>query len=428
MTRLLRLPPRGRSGDWLVALSVALVLAIQPIWPDRTAITVAAAVGLTLLAATRWKLRWLPVVVLVGCAVLLRLAMFGTHASDVSDVTRQAIQYAFGGDNPYGFGYGVSRPMGAPYPYGPIDLLWYAPFAFDPTVLELMVSIGITIMLAIRAANGRPVGLAIFALAPPLVLASVDGSNDTSAGLLILAALVIASHRPKLGAALLAVAVAFKPYAIAWLPPLVAFAGIPTLIAFLAASVVAWAPVIWPWGIGSYFKSLQLAQETHLRSAYWSLGAILDSFAPDAVARALETVRYFFAGLVAIYGSVKIRTMDRVIVVGTLVVLIAQFGGYFGSYVYLAAIAPILCWRVDDWVRRALPEAARAYEASVAARVRARGPLPAPLPVPGAASASVHVAASAAVPAQGSAAFAGAPPPASMRGEVTRPIRRVPSA
>jgi hypothetical protein len=425
MTRLLRIPPQGRSGDWLVALSVALVLAIQPIWPDRTAIAVAGAIGLTLLAATRWKLRWLPVLVLLGCAIALRMAMFGTHASDVSDVTRQAIQYATSGQNPYGFGYGVSRPIGAPYPYGPIDLLWYAPFVFDPTVLEVMVSIGITILLAIRAANGRPVGLAIFALAPPLVLASVDGSNDTSAGLLILAALVIAAHRPKVGAGVLAIAVAFKPYAIAWLPPLVAFAGIPTLLVFLATSVVAWAPVIWPWGIGSYFKSLQLAQETHLRSAYWSLGAILDWFAPDAVARALETVRYFIAGLVAIYGSAKIRTMDGVIVVGTLVFVIAQFAGYFGSYVYLAAVAPILCWRVDDWVRAALPEVVHAYEASVAARVRSRAPAPAPSAV---ASSAAFAAPAAPTPVVAPAAFAGGPPPAAIRGEVARPIRRLPSA
>lgn len=389
MKRLLRLPPQGRSGDWLVALSVALVLAIQPIWPDRTAIGVAGLLGLTLLAATRWKLRWVPVIVLVVCAVMLRAAMFGTHASDVSDVTRAAIGFAYGGGNPYGFGYFESRPMGAPFPYGPIDLYWYAPFAFDPTVLEVGVSIAITIMLAIRAAGGRPMGLAIFAVAPPLVLASVDGSNDTSAGLFILAALVIAAQRPKLGAAVLAVAVAFKPYAIAWLPPLVALAGLPALLAFGAASLVAWAPVIYPWGVGSYLKSLSMAQETHLRASYWSLGAILNSFAADAIARALETARYFVAGVVAIYGSARIRTMDGVIVVGTLVFLIAQFGGYFGSYVYLAALAPILCWRVDDWLHQALPEIAHAYEVSVSARVR-RPEVQVPV----------------------TASFAGAPPPA----------------
>lgn len=41
--------------------------------------------------------------------------------------------------------------------------------------------------------------------------------------------------------------------------------------------------------------------------------------------------------------------------------LIAQFGGYFGSYVYLAAVAPILCWRIDDWLRAGLPEVLHAY-------------------------------------------------------------------
>ncbi|HET7182048.1 MAG TPA: hypothetical protein VFI15_07445 [Candidatus Limnocylindrales bacterium] len=413
-TRFLRLPPQGRSGVWLVALAIALVLAIQPIWPDRTAAGVTGLIGLTLLAAMRWKLRWVPVIVLVICAIALRLAMFGTHASDVSDVTRAAIGFAYGGGNPYGFGYFESRPMGAPFPYGPIDLYWYAPFVFDPTVLELIVSVFITILLAVRAANGRPVGLAIFAVAPPLVLAAVDGSNDTSAGLLILAALVVAGRYRLLGASLLAVAVAFKPYAIAWLPPLIAFAGVPALLAFLVVSLVAWAPVIYPWGIGSYMKSLSMAQQTHLRSAYWSLGAILDSFAPDAVARALETVRYFVAGVVAIYGSARIRTLDGVIVVGTLVFLIAQFAGYFGSYVYLAAVAPVLCWRVDDWVRGALPEVIHAYEASVASRVH----LPhADAPV--------------------GAAFAGAPPSESVaastrtvrpeRADLPRPVRRLPS-
>ena len=409
IARFLRIPPRGRSGDWLVALAIALVLAIQPIWPDRTAIGVSGLIGVTLLAATRWKLRWIPVLVLVACAIALRGAMFGHYVSDVADVTRAAIGYSMGGGNPYGFGYFESRPMGAPFPYGPINLYWYALFSFDPTVLELAVSLGIVAMLAIRALNGRPVGLAIYAVAPPLVLATTDGSNDTSAGLLILAALVVAARRPKLGAALLAVAVSFKPYAIAWLPPLVAFAGVSSLLVFLVTSVAAWAPVIWPWGIGSYMRSLSMAQQTHLREAYWSLGAIVDSFAPDAVARALETVRYFVAGLLAIYGSARIRTMDGVIVVGTLVFLIAQFAGYFGSFVYLAAIAPILCWRVDDWLHRVLPEVAHAYEVSVAARLRP----------------------AAVLPAGSVGGFAGAPAPSTMAASpadlAARPVRRLPS-
>lgn len=366
------MPPRGRSGAWLFALGIALVLAIQPIWPDRAAVSVAAAIALTLVAAARWQLRWAPVVVLVGCAIALRLAVIEQEASDVSDVTSAAIQTVLNGGNPYGFGYVVSRPAWAPFPYGPVALLWYLPAFRDPALIEFVVSIALTLYFGVRAANGRPVGLAIFALAPPLVLAAVDGSNDTSAGLLILAALVVAAKRPAIGAVLLAVAVAFKPYAIAWLPPLVLWAGLSTAIVFALASLVAWSPVLIAWGPASYLRSLSMAHEVHLRQAYWSLAAILDGILPGNSARALETIRYFLSGAVAIFGGMRVRSIDGVIIVGTVVFLIAQFGGYFGSYVYLAAIAPILCWRIDDWLRRGLPEVMRAYSdmPDVARRLR----------------------------------------------------------
>ena len=357
----LRMPPRGRSGAWLFALGIALVLAIQPIWPDRTAVAVAAAIAVTLVAAARWQLRWTPVIVLVACAIVLRLAVMEREASDVSDVTSAAIQTVLNGNNPYGFGYVVSRPPWAPFPYGPVALLWYLPVFRDPAMIEFLVSIALILFFGVRAANGRPVGLAIFATAPPLVLAAMDGSNDTSAGLLILAALVVAAKRPLIGAVLLAVAVAFKPYAFAWLPPLVIWAGLPTLVAFGIASLVVWAPVLVAWGPSSYLRSLSLAHEVHLRQSYWSLAAVLEPFLPGGAGRVLETARYFVAGAVAVLGGLRVRSIDGVIIVGTVVFLIAQFGGYFGSYVYLAAIAPILCWRIDDWLRRGLPEVVRAY-------------------------------------------------------------------
>jgi hypothetical protein len=381
LRRLLRLPPRGRSGGWLLALGIALILAIQPAWPDRTAIAVAGAIALTLVAAARWQLRWLPVVVLVGCAIALRLAMFGTESSDVSDVTTAAMREMLQGHDPYGFGYGASRPMGAAFPYGPLVLLWYLPALANPKLIELVVSVGMLLYFAVRAGRGRPIGLVVFALAPPLVMATVDGSNDTSAGLLILVALVLAARRPVLGAVVLAAAVAFKPYAIAWVPPLVLWAGLPALAAFVVASVVAWSPVLFVWGPGSYLRSLAMAQETHLRQAYWSLGAIVDSFAPGA-GRVLETARYFLSGAVAVLGGLRVRTIDGVIIVGAVAFLIAQFGGYFGSYVYLGAVAPILCWRVDDWLRRGLPEVMHAYAegAGVAHRLRRPAAIPAPLP------------------------------------------------
>jgi hypothetical protein len=239
VTRLLRLPPRGRSGTWLIALGTGLVLAIQPIWHDNYAIGVTGLIALALIACARWQLRWVPVLVVIFCGVMLRWSVSTTEASDVSDVTRLAIMTMQEGSNPYGIGYFISRPPGAAFPYGPVDLFWYLPFVSDPTQAEGLVTCALLGFFGVRAGMGRPIGLVIFALAPPLVLASVDGSNDTSAGLLILVALALAEKRPALGAAVLAVAVAFKPYAIAWLPPLALWAGAPAILGFSAASFVA---------------------------------------------------------------------------------------------------------------------------------------------------------------------------------------------
>jgi hypothetical protein len=344
-----------------VALGIGLVLAVQPMWADRTAAGVAGAIALTLVAATRWQLKWLPVVVLVLCGLALRLSVLGREMSDVADVTSAAIGMMNAGFDPYGIPYMVSRPMGAAFPYGPVALFWYLPFRHDPAMLEFFVSVALLCYFGLRAANGRPIGLAVMALAPPLVLAAMDGSNDTSAGLFILGAFVLGANRPVLGAAVLAVAVGFKAYAFAWVPAFLVWAGLPAAIAFLGASLVAWGPVLFGWGPDSFLKSLAMAQQTHMRQAYWSFAAILDSIAPGVAPRALETIRYVVAGGVALLGARVARSLDGVIVVGTLAFVLAQFGGYFGSYVYLAAIAPLLCWRVDDWLRMGLPELQRAY-------------------------------------------------------------------
>ena len=70
-----------------------------------------------------------------------------------------------------------------------------------------------------------------------------------------------------------------------------------------------------------------MAQQTHMRQAYWSVASILDGIMPGAAPRALETIRYFVAGGVAVIGARFARSMDGVIVVGTLAFVLAQFGG-----------------------------------------------------------------------------------------------------
>ncbi len=344
------LPSRLRGERDLpmwTGLAIALILVVQPGRTGGVILTVLIILSLTLLASKGWRLGWIGIAVLLGVGIALRLAVFDHRASDVLDVTGDALRRAFLGFSPWGHGFASSRPTGAPFPYGPLGLFWYTPAIDAPRQLELFVSCAILAMLAV---HGRPLGLAVYATAPTLVLTATDGSNDTSAGLLIMVALVVAAKRPWLGAALLAVAVAFKPYAAAWAPALFVYGGLPALAAFGLTSLAVWAPSAVNWGIGNYFRSLQAAEETHF-GTYWSIGVIYESaFNHSAPREALNAMRLVLAATIGISSLWFIKSMDRVILSGIAVFVVVMFGGYWGSYAYLGAIAPIICWRLDDWL------------------------------------------------------------------------------
>jgi hypothetical protein len=267
--------------------------------------------------------------------------------SDVMDVTAAAIGQVLSGGNPYGIGYAASRPAGAPFPYGPLALLWYAPVRADGWMLELVVSCVVLTLLALR---GRLLGLAIYALGPTLIATASDGSNDTSVGLVLLAAFVLGRRRPLLGAVLLAAAVALKPYAAAWLPAYLVWGGWAVAGTVAAVSLVLWSPVLLGWGIGSFLRSLQMANEVHALP-YWSLGTIYEAVTQQTAPRELlDQARLALGGLVAVATIRWSRSLDGVILAGTAVYLVTLFGGFWGTYAYFGAIAPILCWRIDDWL------------------------------------------------------------------------------
>jgi hypothetical protein len=349
--------PRRLRGErdtamW-VALGLALILSIQPDDSGAVRLTVIGGLFLAFLAARWLRLGWWGIAILLIAGMSLRLGVWNHRASDVLDVTSDAVRLALLGLNPWGHGYEISRPPGAPFPYGPLEILWYSPGVGDPRQLELFVSMAVLALFAVR---GRPVGLAVYALAPTIILTSSDGSNDTSAGLLILAALAVAAKRPWVGAGILALAVAFKLYALAWLPALLAFGGAPALAAFVGVSALAWAPAFYAWGVDNFLVSLQLADQAH-RLAYWSIGVIYEDitqrYAPHAL---LDQIRLVVAVVVTLGGLIVAKSIDRVIAVGTIIFIIVMFGGFWGSYAYLGAIAPILCWRLDDWLRLPVPE------------------------------------------------------------------------
>lgn len=339
-------PPTTRAelAVWL-GLIVALVGLLQSGTPPRVAVLSLIVVAITLALSLRWRIGWAAVVVLLVVGIALRVVP-SSGFSDVLLVSEAAAREVLAGGNPYGHGYSESLPPGAPFAYGPLALLWYLPSLDDPGRLELLAAFVVLGALAVR---GRPLGLAIYAVTPAFVVSATDGSNDTTAGLLILVALLVALRAPLGGAVLLALAVAFKPYALAWLPGLIAYAGaVGPLLAFIAASAVLWLPALLAWGPESLLWSFRRADEVHAQP-YYSLAYALGS--PEQVPRGLwQGLRIGVGVLLAVGSFVLVRSAASFIIVGTLVFGATLFLGWWGTFAYLAAVAPVLCWHVDDWL------------------------------------------------------------------------------
>ena len=265
-------PEPAREWSTWLALLVAAALLTGTGTPPVTVVACLFGVTATLLVSLRWQIAPVAIVVLLLAGLALRSAAVGGGWSDVLVVTRAAIETMLDGANPYGIGYAQSVPPGAPFAYGPVALLWYLPVATEAGRLELLLTMG---LLAVFALRGRPLGLALYATLPALLVTSTDGSNDTSAGVLLLVALLAAQRRPVLGAVFLAVAVAFKPYALAWLLPLLAYGGVAwPLIAFVATSAVAWGWAVIAWGPAPILDSLRRADGLHAQ-AYYSLAWVV---------------------------------------------------------------------------------------------------------------------------------------------------------
>ncbi|MDQ3492445.1 MAG: hypothetical protein M3452_04195 [Chloroflexota bacterium] len=337
-------PTLARDGPvWLALLVAALLLA--GVGTPRTAqVFCLLLVVATLFVSLRFRIGPAVVVVLLAVGVLMRSALVGFGQSDVLAVTGMAIEHALAGGNPYGVGYPGPSSTGAPFAYGPLALLWYLP-STDPRVVEMGVSLLILVVLAIR---GRVLGLAAYAASAVLLVTASDGSNDTSAGLFLLVALLAAQRSALMGGALLGLAVTFKPYALAWLPPLLVLWGPgAALLGFGAVALATWGPVLLIWGPASVLTSLRMAEAVHDR-AYYSVayGLSLD----PALRPLLESLRFVAGGLLATGSWLVVRSPASMILWGTAIFLATLFLGFWSTFAYFAAVAPVLCWHLDEWL------------------------------------------------------------------------------
>lgn len=314
-----------------IALGLAAVMLLM--WGEFRAETPLFLLAPLFVLSLRFRLGPLPAITLVLVGIGLGVPSWGV-GSDVLDVTRAAISQLPA--SPYGHPFEASRPPGAPFPYGPVALAWYA---LLPAWAELLSSIAI---MGLLAGRGALVGLAIFATQRLFAIYATNGANDISMGLLILVGLMVAERWPRLGAAILGLAGAFKLYALAWLPGAFRFGGWRAGLAYIGAFAAGWLPAILLWGAGAIAWSLTEGAAMHERP-WFSLAFQV----PVHEQLAFEALAFGLGGLAAIWAYFWSTNFSRFIFAGAGIFLVVLFAGWWASISYLAALAPALCWQLD---------------------------------------------------------------------------------
>jgi hypothetical protein len=334
-------------------LWLALVLGVAFLIPfAQTSLHLVTSIfilGGTLALSIRWRMGYLVVLVLVGLGIWLRYPnQFVGGYSDVLTVTRLAIERMLTGQSPYGVGYEGSLPPGSPFPYGPLTLLWYLPFRDDPKRVELYVSV---VVLLLLAARGGPLGLVLYALSPLLIALTADGSNDTSAGLFLLFAVIAIPRAPWLGGLLLGLAAGFKLHNAAWLPALVFWSGTIGLAGFLVGAALTWGTATVVFGPGSMMEGVRLTAAIVQSRSFWSLAWLIEWWSATSMPPTLfNGLRIVLGAVSAVVTGRRVRSGRDVAAAGTWVFLVTLYTGYWSSFSYLGAVAPVVCWHLDDWI------------------------------------------------------------------------------
>jgi hypothetical protein len=264
-------------------------------------------------------------------SMLLRLAYAGIGATDQIAVSQAAAARVFAGLSPYGIGYAATNPPGAPYPYGPIGVVWWSP---GPPI-ELVAA---ALVLAVLARERAWFTFGLYASVPFVVYLNATGVNDYSLGLLIAIGLLLLRHRPLAGAGILALAGALKPYAAAWFLPAIGFGGVQVGMALLAATLVLWSPLLF-WGPGGFLRSLDIARTVH-RQPENALG--------------LPALRWLAVPITA--AGLLVRRWEWMVLVGALTFVVFLFMDRWASLGYWVAVGPITGIALERlWVQRREP-------------------------------------------------------------------------
>ena len=255
--------------------------------------------------------------VVIACASLvLRLAYVGIGYSTQVDIARSAAERALNGLSPYGFLLPASTTPPEPFVYGPLALIWWQP----GVAVEFAAAVGV---MALLIWTRSWLTLALYAGLPFAVFLTTTGVNDYSPGFLIASALLLLRTHRLLGAGLLAVAAAIKPYAFSWYLPAIGYAGWTAAAVLLGLTVVLWSPLA-VWGPTGFLRSIQLHAQVH----------------PDqANALNLPLLRWIAVPIAAV--GLIVRRWDRMVLLGSLAFVAYLFLDRWASLGYWLAVLPI---------------------------------------------------------------------------------------
>lgn len=293
----------ARAEPHVAGLALFVLLAIQPLTYLAFNRQAAAAGALALILAAI-ALRRRPLVVgllILVASVVMRVGFVGIGYADQITVSQSAWDRVLGGGNPYGVGYASSYPPGAPFPYGPLGLIWWLP----GPVIEGAAAIGLMVLLAWQRAW---LTLAVIAGWDPAVYLTFVGGNDYSPALLIALAVVLLRSHPRWAGATLAVAIAVKPYAAAWVLP---FIGTGAGVTLIALSLVLWSPLLLVWGVPSFLRTVEMAVAVHAHPENTLNLPILRWLAVPVAMTGLLFRRWEYAALVGAAAFIIFLFTDR---------------------------------------------------------------------------------------------------------------------
>lgn len=381
---LLRGPVGGdtRTGA-LLALGIFLLLLLsgrgQDLLPSPARMALVLAWPVVALAYVMSGRSVFVIAYCIGGGLVLRwVGFFPGGGSDVLPATYEAIRTLLGGGDPYTHFYVLERPPAAHFPYPPFEMFVHLPgyllggltgVRFTEVAAATCV-MGAFAWLAgrVSALTALP-ALALYAGLPNLINLSVDASNDTSTGAMLLLAILVAAWAAEQD---------FGPWTVEFAGIAAAFAAgtkqsvapaIVLLAAFVwhrsgpraviryvaagaAAAAVASLPFLW-LNAGAFVSQLTGVLRIHQDIYGWNLWVFAQSMGwpIPGVGAAADLV--LGVTLVGTLGMLAFRYMRLApaVAAGTIVIMASLLVARWTTYAYFATLAPIillvpilLCW------------------------------------------------------------------------------------